>query len=52
MTHEAVARQLGHATAEYVPATYGHVSEWDAAQEFERVNEREPMRLLRAARAS
>ena len=34
-----MARLLGHATAEYVLETYGHVSEWDAAQEFQRVYE-------------
>lgn len=39
VSHEAVARQLGHATAEYVLETYGHVSEWDAAQEFQRIYE-------------
>jgi integrase len=35
VSREAVARQLGHATAEHVLETYGHVYEWDAAQEFQ-----------------
>ena len=39
VSHEAVARQLGYATAEYVLETYGHVSEWDAAQEVQRIYE-------------
>lgn len=49
VSHEAVARQLGHATAEYVLETYGHVSEWDAAEEFQRIYER-PVPTLADAR--